>query len=113
MASPVRTRKGLQDIRTLSGASGAAVRSTRAYARLSALAMELERREHEEETSAARAEVARRRARSIERDIGAILDQLRDRAGDSAPTGRPAPPVNIRYGAGGRAAANRQETRPS
>jgi hypothetical protein len=71
--------------------------------------MELQRREHEHETSAARAKVAMRRAQNLERDIGVILDRLRDRVeGDSKPAAENRPPVNIRYGAGGRAAAARK-----
>jgi hypothetical protein len=108
------TRRGLQDIRTLSGATGRSGGANRSYAQLAALAMELQRREHEQEMSEARAKVAMRRARTLERDIGEILDRLRTRVGVDATTNRSTNHgISIRYGAAKRRSACTEGSDPA
>jgi hypothetical protein len=108
------TRRGLQDIRTLTGAGGRAGGTTRSYAQLAALAMELQRREHEKQMSEARATVALRRARTLERDIGEILDRLRTRVElpePEAPSDNHG--ISIRYGAARRRSVGTKGNEPS
>jgi len=85
MAATQKLRRGIQDIRTLSGAADEIARPHRAYMRVACLELEKFRRRQERDSAAARVRNIDGRFREIEAEQETILNSLAQGARPTVP----------------------------
>ena len=102
--SPARSRRGIQDLKTLAGKVGPDSSPSRAFLRIAVLEMEKERRGRERASVLHRARDIETRFGEIEAEKAALLDVVSQRRAAARPPAAVPPPsappregVRIRY----------------